>query len=80
MKSTKWKQKEIYKESSKLGARSLRKINNIDKCIATLTKEHIDSILVNKIISENRDITTETEEIQKKKSSGPTTNGYTQQN
>jgi hypothetical protein len=40
---------------------------------------HRDSIQNNKIRNEKGDITTETEEIQKK-SSDPTTKAYTQQN
>jgi hypothetical protein len=43
-------------------------------------REHRDSILINKIRNEKGDITTESEEIKKKKSSDPTTNAYTQQN
>jgi hypothetical protein len=35
---------ELYKESTKLGAGSLRKIDKIDKPIAKLTREHRDSI------------------------------------
>ena len=50
-----------------------------DKPLAILTTGHRDSILINKIRNEKRDITTEFEEIQKK-SSDPTTKGYTQQN
>jgi hypothetical protein len=40
------------------------KINKIDKPLARLTRGHRDSILINKIINEKGDITTETEEIQ----------------
>jgi hypothetical protein len=40
------------------------KINNIDKPLARLTRQHRDSILINKIRNEKRDITTESEEIQ----------------
>ena len=56
---------EPYKESSKPGAGSLKKINKIDKPLAKLTKGHRDSIQIYKIRNEKRDITTETEEIQK---------------
>jgi hypothetical protein len=41
------------------------KINKIDKSLARLTREHRDSILINKIRNEKGDITTESEEIQK---------------
>jgi hypothetical protein len=40
------------------------KINKIDKPLARLTREHRDSILINKIRNEKGDITTEPEEIQ----------------
>ena len=40
------------------------KINNIDKPLARLTRQHRDSILINKIRNEKRDITTESEKIQ----------------
>jgi hypothetical protein len=40
------------------------KINKIDKPLARLTREHRDSILINKIRSEKGDITTEHKEIQ----------------
>jgi hypothetical protein len=43
----------------------LRKIKQIDKPLARLTRGHRDSILNNKIRNETRDITTEPEEIQK---------------
>jgi hypothetical protein len=55
------------------------KINTIDKPLARLTRGHRDSILINKIWNENRDITTESEEI-KKKSSHPIRKAYSQQN
>jgi hypothetical protein len=42
----------------------LRKTNKIDKLLARLTRGHRDSILINKIINEKEDITTESEEIQ----------------
>jgi hypothetical protein len=64
MKSTKWKRKELFKESTKPGAGSFEKISKIDKSLARLTRGHRDSILINKIRNENRDITTEPEEIQ----------------
>jgi hypothetical protein len=65
LKSTKWKQKELYKELTKAGAGSLRKINKIDKPIARLTRGHRDSVIINKIRNEKEDITTESEEVQK---------------
>jgi hypothetical protein len=40
------------------------KINKIDKPLATLTGGHRDSILINKIINQKGDITTEPKEIQ----------------
>ena len=40
------------------------KINKIDKPLARLTKGHRDSILINKIRNEKKDITTDPEEIQ----------------
>jgi hypothetical protein len=40
------------------------KINKIDKPLARLTRGHGDSILINKIRNEKRDITTDAEEIQ----------------
>ena len=42
-----------------------KKINKIDKPLARLTKEHRESIQINKHRNEKGDITTETEEIQK---------------
>jgi hypothetical protein len=68
LKSTKWKQKEVYKESIKPRAVFfffffsfffLKKINKIDKPLDRLTRGHRDSILINKIRNENKDITTE---------------------
>jgi hypothetical protein len=41
------------------------KINKMDKPLSRLTRGHRDSIQFNKIRSEKRDITTETEKIQK---------------
>jgi hypothetical protein len=43
------------------------KIKKIDKPLARLTRGHRDSILINKVRSEKGDITTESEEIKKKK-------------
>jgi hypothetical protein len=43
------------------------KINKIDKPLARRTRGHKDSILINKIRNEKGDITTEYEEIKKKK-------------
>jgi hypothetical protein len=40
------------------------KINKIDKLLAKLTRGHRDSILINKIRNEKRDITTDPEENQ----------------
>jgi hypothetical protein len=65
LKSINWKQKELYKESTKPGAGSLKKINKIDKPLARLTRGHRDSVLISKIRNEKGDITTETMEIQK---------------
>ena len=45
LKSTKWKQKELFKESTKPGAGSLRK----SKPLARITRGHRDSTLNNKI-------------------------------
>ena len=42
------------------------KMNKIDKPLARLTRGHRDSILINKISNEKGDITTESEEIEKK--------------
>ena len=53
-------------------------INKIDKHLDQLTRGHRDIIQINKIRNENRDITTETEEIQK--TSEPTTKVYAKQN
>jgi hypothetical protein len=63
VKSIKWKQEQLFKESAKGGAGSLRKINKMDKPLARLTKGHMESILINK--SEmKRETTTDPEEIQ----------------
>jgi hypothetical protein len=43
----------------------LWKINKIDKPLARLTRGHRDSILINKLINEKGDITTESKEIKK---------------
>jgi hypothetical protein len=43
----------------------IEKINNIDKHLSGLTRGHRECILINKIISEKGDITTESEEVQK---------------
>jgi len=51
-------------------------INKINKALARLAREHRKSIQINKIRSEEGDITTETEG----KKSDPTTKGYIQQN
>jgi hypothetical protein len=52
------KQKELYKESTKQGAGSLRKINKIDKPLYKLTRGHRDNIQINKIRNEKGEITT----------------------
>jgi hypothetical protein len=52
------------------------KINKIDKPLDRLTRGHRDSILISKIRNGNRDITTESEEIQK--TTDPTIKAYTQ--
>ena len=57
---------------------SFEKINKIDKTLARLTRGHRDSILINRIRNEKRDITTEPEENQN--ITDPTTKAYTQQN
>ena len=59
------KQKELYKESTKPGAGSLRKSIKQKKTLARLTRGHRNSILLNKIRNEKGDITIESEEIQK---------------
>jgi hypothetical protein len=64
LKSTKWKHKELLKESTNPGTGSWRKINKIDIPLAKLTRGHRDSILINKIRKEKGDITTDSEEIQ----------------
>jgi len=43
----------------------LRIINKIDKLLATLTRGHRESIQIKKVRNEKRDITIQTEEIQK---------------
>jgi hypothetical protein len=52
VKSTKWKQEELFKELTKRGVGSLRKTNKIDKPLARLTRGHRDNILINKIRNE----------------------------
>jgi hypothetical protein len=68
VKSTKWKQKELFEESTKPGAVFFffffEKINKIDKPLVRLTRRHRDSILIIKIRNEKGDITTEPEKIQ----------------
>ena len=54
------------------------KINKIDKYLAKLTRGHRNSILINKIRNEKRDLKTDSEEIQT--APDPTTKDYTQQN
>jgi hypothetical protein len=46
------------------GSWLFKKINKIDKPLASLTRGHRESILINKIRNENGDITTDPEEIQ----------------
>ena len=55
----------------------LWKANKIDKPLVKLTRGYRDSIQINKIRNEKRNIITDTEEI--KKSSDATTKAYTQQ-
>jgi hypothetical protein len=43
----------------------LEKVNKIDKPLARLTRWHRELVLINKIINEKGDITTESKEIQK---------------
>ena len=68
MKSTKWKQTNKQTKTIQIinQTRSwfFTKINKIDKPLATLTRGHKDSILINKIRNEKGDITTDPEEIQ----------------
>jgi hypothetical protein len=56
--------KRIIQRISQIRSWFFEKINKIDKPLARLTRGHRDSILINKIINEKGDITTETEEIQ----------------
>ena len=80
MKSTKQKQKEIYKEPTKPGTDSLRIVNKIDKPLARLNKGHRDRIQINKIRNEKADITTKNEETQIFKKMDRIIKGYIQQN
>jgi hypothetical protein len=62
------KQKETKRAIQRINqTRSLffEKINKIDKPLARLTRGYMDSILINKIRNQKRDITTESEEIKK---------------
>jgi hypothetical protein len=59
LKSSKHKQKELYKTRSWF----FEKIKKIDKPLARLTRRHRDSVQINKIRNEKGDITMETEEI-----------------
>ena len=52
VKPTKWKQEELFKESTKQGAFTFRKINKIDKPLPRFIRGHRDSILINKIRNE----------------------------
>ena len=61
MKSTKQKQKELYKESAKAVAVSLS--TRQWKYLAKLTRQHRDSIQINNVINEKGDIATEMEEF-----------------
>ena len=61
MKSTKQKQKELYKESAKAVAVSLS--TRQWKSLAKLTRQHRDSIQINNAINEKGDIAKEMEEI-----------------
>ena len=64
MKSTKWKQEELFKKINQSRSRFFEKINKIYKPLARLTKGHRESILNNKIRNEKGNITTDPEEIQ----------------
>jgi hypothetical protein len=65
LKSTKWKQKELFKKKNQPNQELVfEKVNKIDKPLARLTRGHRDSILINKIRNEKGGITIEHEEIQ----------------
>ena len=64
--------KKNYPKINKTRSLFFEKINKIDKLLARLTRGYKDSIQINKIRNEKGDITTETEEIEKK-SKDPTT-------
>jgi hypothetical protein len=55
--------KKNYSKNQLIRTWFFEKINKIDKPLASLTRGHRDSILINKIKNENGDITTEPEEI-----------------
>ena len=76
-KSTKWKQEELFKESTKPEVGSFEKIK-IDKPLARLTRGHRDSILINKNQKWKGRQTSDPEEIQNTIRSSH--KGYTQQN
>ena len=71
--------KRTIQRMNKTKSRFFEKINKIDKSLARLTREHRDSILINKIRNEKGEITPESAEVQKK-SSDSTTKAYSQQN
>jgi hypothetical protein len=90
-KSTRWQEivklrPEINQIETKRTLQSINKtkswffenINKIDKPLVKLTKGPRDNIQINKIRIEKGDITTETEETKKKKSSYPISKAYTQ--
>jgi hypothetical protein len=56
--------KENYSKNQPNKELVFEKVNKIDKPLARLTREHRDSILINKIRNEKGDITTDPEKIQ----------------
>ena len=65
LKSSKENQKETIQTINKSRSWFFEKTNKIDKPLARLTRGHRDSIQISKLRNEKRDITTDTEEIQK---------------
>ena len=55
----KQKQNELYKKINKTRSWFFEKINKIDKSLTRLTREHRDSIQINKIRNEKGEITPE---------------------
>jgi hypothetical protein len=70
--------KRTIQRINKTRSRFFKKINEINKPVARLTRGHREIIQMNKIRNKKGDIARETEGIKKK--SYPTTKGYTQQN